>query len=201
MASQRSVVSRWSAVMVSLVVVSAVLSAAGPATAAATAGSGSGATEVTVGWRRVDAGRLHTCGIRTDGRLYCWGWDRHGQLGDGGTNTDQPTPVQVAGNRTDWATVAAGSYHTCARRTNGRLFCWGRDAAGQLGDGGTNTRQPAPVQVAGNRTDWGAVTAGNSHTCARRTTGRLFCWGDDGDGQLGDGGTNTSQPSPVEVVL
>ena len=200
MSPYRLAVSRFSGVVACLVLVGGLLSAAGPAIAATTAGSGSAAGEVAVGWRQVTAGYSHTCGIRTNGRLYCWGRDEEAQLGDGGTNTDQPVPVQVAGNHTDWTNVTAGYSHTCARRTNGRLYCWGHDGLGQLGDGGTNTDQPVPVRVAGNRTDWANVSAGYSHTCARRSTGRLYCWGDDGLGQVGDGGTNTNQPTPVQVA-
>ena len=199
MSSPRLVRLQALGVLASLALAGAGLSAAEPASAART-GSGSAVVQTTVGWRQVDAGRHHTCAIRTDGRLYCWGWGNYGQLGYGG-NADQPEPVQVAGNRTDWATVAAGSYHTCARRTNGRLYCWGYDGDGQLGNGSATTdSQPTPVQVAGNRTDWATVTAGEGHTCARRTDRRLYCWGDDWAGQIGDGGTNTDQPAPVQVA-
>lgn len=115
--------SALSAAVACLVLVGSLLSAAGPATAGTTAGSGSPVVEADVGWRKVAGGANHTCGIRTNGRLYCWGQDEEAQLGDGGTNTDQPVPVQVAGNRTDWATVTAGYSHTCARTTTGRLYC------------------------------------------------------------------------------
>src|SRR5262245_59343441 len=68
-------------------------------------------------WRVVSAGGNHTCGIRTSGRLFCWGDDGTGQLGDGGANTDQDTPVEVAGGATDWTHLSAGGHHTCARRS------------------------------------------------------------------------------------
>lgn len=169
-----------------------------PATATATAQSA--APEVgTADWRTVSVGGYHSCGIRLTGRLYCWGSDSKGQLGNGGANTDQPTPVQVAGGATNWTQVTAGDNHTCARRATGRLYCWGADGGGQLGDGGANLGQPTPTEVAGSLTDWTHVEAGGIHTCARRATKRLYCWGFDGNGRLGDGGANTSQPTPVEV--
>ena len=118
----------------------------------------------TADWRQVSAGDgNHTCGVRTSGRLYCWGDDVFGQLGDGGTNTDQPAPVQVAGGATNWTSVNTGGNHTCARKTTGRLYCWGDDGSGQLGDGGTNTDQPAPVQVAGGATNWASVRDRKAH--------------------------------------
>ncbi len=151
-------------------------------------------------WTSVSGGRNHTCGRRTTGRLYCWGLDSDGQLGDGGTNTDRGAPVEVAGGVTTWAAVAAGEVHTCGRRTTGRLYCWGNDDFGRLGDGGEATNQDTPVQISGGATNWAVLDVGTDHTCARRATGRLYCWGRDGFGQLGDSGTNTDQGAPVEVT-
>jgi alpha-tubulin suppressor-like RCC1 family protein len=91
--------------------------------------------------------------------------------------------------------------HTCARRSTGRLFCWGASGNGQLGNGNAaNQIEMTPDQVAGNRTDWTRVSAGGYHTCARRSNGRLFCWGTNTDGQLGTGGGPSDQDQPVEVA-
>src|SRR5262245_44966447 len=151
-------------------------------------------------WVQVSAGTHHACGIRTTGRLYCWGSDNFGQLGNGAPTALQPTPIQVAGGATNWTQVSAGGLHTCARRSTGRLFCWGFDGFGQLGNGPTAGEQPTPVQVAGGFTDWTQVSAGSVHTCGRRSTGRLYCWGSDTFGQLGDGGTDADQPAPTLVA-
>lgn len=150
-------------------------------------------------WSSVDAGGYHTCGLRADGRLYCWGRDVNGQLGDGGVNANQPTPVEVAGAATDWTSVSAGDWHTCATNADRRLFCWGLDLVGALGDGAAASEQPAPVEVAGGKTDWRNVSAGGDHTCARRAGGRLFCWGDDNHGQLGNDNAHNNATEPVEV--
>ena len=53
--------------------------------------------------------------------------------------------------------------------------------------------------VESGSSDWRQVSVGYEHTCGIRTSGRLYCWGNDSDGRLGDGGPNTSQPRPVEV--
>ncbi len=151
-------------------------------------------------WDSVATGYLHTCARKTSGRLYCWGYDGMGQLGDGGLNTDRATPTQVAGASTAWSDVAAGGFHTCGRRTSGRLYCWGYDDSGQLGDGNADAAQIAPTAVAGGATDWASVTAGDNHTCARRSSGQLSCWGYDGMGQLGDGGPDADQGAPVGVA-
>ena len=152
--------------------------------------------QATAGWRAISAGELHSCGIRTTGRLYCWGDNASGQLGDGSKGGTADIPVQVAGNRTDWKAVSTGSLHTCALRTSGRLFCWGSSSAGRLGTGGGDVS--VPTQVAGNRTDWMAPTAGQEHTCALRSSRRLFCWGYNAYGQLGDG-TEEDRATPRQV--
>lgn len=79
--------------------------------------------------------------------------------------------------------VSAGGYHTCAIMSDGTLWCWGRNDAGQLGDG-TTTPRLFPVRV-GSETEWTSVSAGADHTCGIRS-GSLFCWGADGYGQLGN---------------
>lgn len=164
------------------------------------AGSTRVAEAATADWRQVSAGAVHTCGIRTSGRLYCWGDDDFSQLGNGGANTDAGLPVEVAGGHTDWATVSAGGFFTCARRTTGRLYCWGADTFGAVGNGAPNANVSTPVEVAGNRTDWRQVSAGNDHVCAKRSTGRLYCWGNDGTGAVGNGPGTQSQSSPVQVA-
>lgn len=170
-----------------VLVLAAALLVGGPAGGAAPRSDAPRAPDVALTWAQVDAGAAHTCAVRSDGRLFCWGRGDHGELGNGGTD-DQARPVEVAGGRTDWATVSAGTFHTCARRRTGRLYCFGQ------ADGAT------PVQVAALRTDWSVVTAGGGHTCALRVGGRLFCWGANAYGQLGDGGGAFSEPAPVEVV-
>jgi alpha-tubulin suppressor-like RCC1 family protein len=88
------------------------------------------------GWTHVGAGLDHTCGRRSTGRLYCWGSHEWGQLGTGPpAGTTVPVPAQVTGGATDWSSVAVGGESTCARTRSGRLFCWGLDTFGELGNG------------------------------------------------------------------
>jgi alpha-tubulin suppressor-like RCC1 family protein len=141
-------------------------------------------------WTSVTAGAFHTCGRVRDGRLSCWGGNDRGQLGTGGSGADRPEPRPVAGARTDWAAVEAGERQTCGRRTSGRLYCWGDNTYGQLGDG-TTTSRPTPRLVVGGIADWRTVAVAANHTCALRASGRLYCWGSNARGQLGDGTTTT----------
>ena len=140
---------------------------------------------------KVSAGGYHTCAVKTDGSLWCWGGNDYGQLGDG-TYTDRTTPVQITSGV---SSVALGLWHTCAVKTDGSLWCWGDNDYGQLGDG-TNTSRNTPVQIASGVS---SVSLGGSHTCAVKTDGSLWCWGRNNYGQLGDG-NNTSRNTPVQIM-
>jgi len=101
-------------------------------------------------WASVSAGGSHTVGIRTDGSLWAWGRNNYGQLGDGTTN-NRHTPIRI-GTATNWASVSAGGDsgwegHTVAIRTDGSLWAWGRNDAGQLGDGTRRNNRYSPVQI------------------------------------------------------
>lgn len=144
----------------------------------------------------VTGGGFHTCGILNTGGLKCWGWNFYGQLGDG-TTTLRNTPVNVSGLSSGVASVALGNYHTCALTTGGGVKCWGWGAGGQLGDG-TGTDRVAPVDVTGLTSGVSILGVGYAHTCALTTGGGVKCWGENGNGQLGDG-TTTNRNAPTDV--
>jgi alpha-tubulin suppressor-like RCC1 family protein len=155
-------------------------------------GGGSAATQV------ISAGGGHTCGIKSDKTLWCWGADGSGQLGDDATLAQKPTPVIVAGGAT-WKAVAAGGSHTCGIKSDNTLWCWGNDSTGQLGDDATIANQSTPVIVAGGAT-WKAVAAGNDLTCGIKSDDTLWCWGNDANGGLGDDATIANKSTPVIVA-
>lgn len=166
----------------------------------------------------VAAGAFHTCAVLPDGAVQCWGRNDFGQLGDGDT-PNSSTPVTVSG-LASVAALSAGGYHNCALLPDGTLRCWGRNNFGQLGDGSSltylissnnqgfigiynSTLLPGsisrtPVEVAGISTAT-AVIAGGFHTCAPLSDGSVKCWGENDDGQLGNG-TSTSSSTPVSVI-
>jgi alpha-tubulin suppressor-like RCC1 family protein len=145
----------------------------------------------------VASGVWHTCAIKMDGSLWCWGWNQYGQLGDG-TNIDKNTPVQIMSSGSASVTPGwkLGWKHTCVIKTNGSLWCWGRNYEGQLGDG-TNTDKNTPVQIIPSGVV--AVALGDNHTCAIKQDGSLWCWGWNHYGQLGDG-TWTNRNTPVRIM-
>ena len=143
------------------------------------------------------AGYSHTCALLRDQTVKCWGGNDWGQLGDA-SNTDSNTPVPVA-SLTGVAAVSAGRIHTCAVLADTRVQCWGYNAQGQLGDGTkTSSNLPVPARNQAGTADLTGVTevsAGGDHTCSRLSTGVVWCWGDNADGQLGTTGFVSEVPS------
>jgi alpha-tubulin suppressor-like RCC1 family protein len=146
---------------------------------------------------RYDRGTgAHTCGVTTSDEAFCWGDNRQGQLGIGGT--DYPTvgssysPLRVAGGQR-FRQIDAGVDYTCAVTTGNRAYCWGNGRWGQIGDGRTFLRY-SPRAVAGGHA-FDRVTTGKFHTCAETTLNRAYCWG---SGYTGDG-TTTQRLTPVAV--
>jgi alpha-tubulin suppressor-like RCC1 family protein len=147
-------------------------------------------------WITVAAGLGHSLALKTDGTLWAWGLNDRGQLGDG-TTADAVSPVRISTD-TDWVLVAAGGRHNLALKSNGTLWAWGSNVHGQLGNG-TLVDELSPVQI-GLDTDWVAIAAGGelSHSLARKSNGKLYAWGRNNRGQLGDG-TTVDKSSPVQV--
>ena len=153
---------------------------------------------VIPGWVEITGGAAHTCGITTQGALWCWGSNTHGRLGVGDTDP-RVDPTQV-GDETDWVTVDAGGAHTCGIRANGTLWCWGYAWSGRLGIGTStsDTSSYTEPQRVGEESDWLTVNAGSAHTCGIRAGGSLWCWGEGSWGRLGLG-SNTSYDVPMLV--
>jgi alpha-tubulin suppressor-like RCC1 family protein len=148
-------------------------------------------------WANVSAGYGHTCAIKTNGELYCWGYNEYGQLGNN-SPTESRVPVQESTSASDWARVSAGGEHTCATKTDGTLFCWGDNLEGQLGaNSPIYGNNPIPKQESTAASDWANVSAGGSHTCAIKTNGTLFCWGAASKDQLGNDSTALYHTNPI----
>ncbi len=141
----------------------------------------------------IAAGSQHTCAIRTNGSVACWGHNSTGQLGNG-TGTDSTAPVAVE-KVSNAVAITAGEFHSCAVLADGTVRCWGADFYGQSGVPlGMDQRTAVTVGVS-NAIN---ITAGDSHTCALLADGTARCWGDGIDGDLGNGQVSIS-PDPVAV--
>lgn len=151
------------------------------------------------------AGLYHTCARLNDGTLKCWGNNSQGQLGLGDAlgRGDEPNemgdalPAIDLGAGKTVASMALGSYHTCAILNDGATKCWGNNFYGQLGLGDTTARGDDPgemgtnlpaVNVGAGKTSVGISVAGN-HTCAILNDRSVKCWGNGADGRLGSGDT------------
>jgi len=155
------------------------------------------------------------CSIMDDGTLYCWGANYDGQIGIGthcasgnylnGCNgvegISTPTMVSLPMGRTATA-VALGSDHTCSILDDGSVWCWGSNNNGGLGVGNMSSGSWAyspnqallPSGLAAV-----SISLGAGHSCVVVDDGRAFCWGYNGDGNIGDGTSGTNRVSPTEV--
>ncbi len=145
----------------------------------------------------IAAGGNHSCALLGTGAIKCWGRNSNGQLGDN-TTDERLIPVDVLGLPATPTALVGGEAHTCALFGGGAVNCWGRNDRGQLGDGSTADRH-APTAVSGLAAGAVEVIAGFAHSCARLVNGGVQCWGDNSQGQLGDGSQNNSS-TPVNVV-
>lgn len=149
------------------------------------------------------------CALKA-GSAYCFGASNRGQVGNGATTAAVTSPQQVAALMTPVTYVSPGQHHSCAVK-NGQVYCWGTSTNGQLGYGNTTTKLTPDVAVPlvlnpGEMVE--TVAAGGlgadannfGSTCARTNRGRVFCWGHNATGQVGDG-TVANKTSPVQVAL
>ncbi|MDD5726033.1 MAG: hypothetical protein PHC53_01310 [Patescibacteria group bacterium] len=155
----------------------------------------------------ISVGQKHTCAIKTDGTLWCWGNNNYGEVGNGLIGQIVPTPTLVQGLGSDVLKVSAGGYGTCAIKTDGTLWCWGANDSGQLGIGTTDgetcfdrTCKPLPQKIDSFGTDVVEVSVGNNFSCAIKTDGTLWCWGWNSWGQVGTGTQTNHEPSPLQVT-
>lgn len=155
------------------------------------------------GVRGIGAGAGHTCALQGAVPV-CWGRADEGQLGDGLLTHSRAVPAPVSGE-TMVVEVALGEAHTCARRSDGAVTCWGRGDEGQLGTGNTSdSATPAVVDFtalssANAATQAVQISGGARHTCAVLADGTAACWGEGSDGRLGYGST-APRPIPTAVM-
>jgi len=147
-------------------------------------------------WSSVSAGFKHTCGIKTNGSLWCWGLNNVGQLGLGDT-TERHAPTQV-GTNTDWASVAAGDTYTCGLTSDGTRYCWGNNGSWQLGLGVTEN-QLRPTRRLGEG-KWKSVSVKSHHSCGIRTDGTGHCWGNNFFYQFGRGKDDRKNSTTPKAV-
>ena len=153
----------------------------------------------------VTVGQVTACALMESGNIYCWGSGYYGKMGNGEpwnddyVNTEMRQVLLPEGQGGQTVSISGG--HICTILNNGDVYCWGRGNQGQLGYGGTSNRNiPAKVNLPGQRSAI-AISTGTFMTCAITTDGMGYCWGENDEGQLGNGTTNSRQMTPVEVLF
>lgn len=125
---------------------------------------------------KLSAGPYHTCGVDTQGRMWCWGFNGEAALG---SPAMQPSPESGAalqvGTETGWTDVAVGDDHSCGVRA-GVATCWGRNGEGQVIPSGSSLPK-IPTALTLPVSPIASVYAGPRSTCARSTAGDVYCWG------------------------
>ncbi len=157
-------------------------------------------------WTEVSAGAEHTCGVRAQGQLWCWGSNRDARLGFGahGIEALSPSPGRVEGA---WRHVSAGHRHTCGVDAGGGLRCWGLPLYGRTshafeGDPHENAvTRPRPVEGLAHENGWLEVSAGGGHTCARHVSGAVVCFGNNYLYQIGIGSTEPGEVFQPRQIL
>lgn len=145
------------------------------------------------------AGDAHTCVITAERGVRCWGLNDAGQSGEASFRYQRGAPGAVDGLERPVLALALGGSHSCALLEGGEVRCWGGDESGQLGDGGNAARRATAAPVSGLDAPAVSLAAGYSHTCAALANGTVRCWGENGEGQLGDG-TREDRSQPVAVL-
>jgi alpha-tubulin suppressor-like RCC1 family protein len=148
---------------------------------------------------QVETNFEHTCGVSyPDGRAWCWGSNTDSELGNGTSDfVAHSTPIAVLGGLT-FDRLSLGYYHTCGVTTSKKVYCWGLNKDGQLGDGTDVYRRTTPRLVTGGLA-FSRVDAGAQYTCAVTTANKAYCWGYGKDGQRGDGGITERVRTPRAV--
>ena len=145
----------------------------------------------------------HQCAVAPEGALFCWGPNNAGQLGDG-TTTSSEVPVAVLLDRAVQQAVTntsgfADDDYSCALTTDGEVYCWGGNLAGQLGNG-TTTGRLSPGQPSLPPGVYKAISAFGGGVCALAENGDAYCWGDNFGGRFGIGSADPQVPVPTRVA-
>jgi alpha-tubulin suppressor-like RCC1 family protein len=142
-------------------------------------------------WATVSAGNYHTVALKKNGTLWAWGIDGGGELGDGNpSGTTETSPEQI-GTATNWVKISAGYDHVLAITSDGKLWAWGANYYGAVGDGTTTDATNGPEQI-GTATNWVDIAGGYYQSAGITADGKLWGWGQNNLGELGNGTVNQS---------
>lgn len=150
----------------------------------------------------IACGYCHNVAIDSNGKLWAWGQNDHGQLGDGTkTERHEPTPVVTTSMTSAATSVACGYYHSLVIDINHKLWAWGDNGWGQIGVARLSPDNLTPVAVTNTKLSFAKVIAcGSYHSLAVDNNNKLWAWGNNSDRQLGDGTTDVLKTLPAAVI-
>jgi alpha-tubulin suppressor-like RCC1 family protein len=137
-------------------------------------------------WSQISAGFLHSLALKRSGTLWSFGDNGFGQLGSGQTALLSTVPVQAFPQNIDFVGLSGGAFHGLALKSNGEIYACGDNSSGQFGNG-TRANSGTLTLSTSDALGWSAGEPGDQFTIARRSDGTLWGWGDNSNGQLGDG--------------
>ncbi len=149
-------------------------------------------------WKLLAAGNEHSIAIREDGTLWGWGNNTSGQVGISSTAATINNPSKIG--RGHWQAIASGANHALGIQSDSTLWAWGANVSGQLGNN-TTTNSSVPVKVSVNNLLWSKVAAGDNHSLALTNFSDLYVWGDNTNGQNGNGSTGGQVNVPALINI
>ena len=154
--------------------------------------------------KSISIGYAYSCAVASDNNAYCWGHNAYGQLGNNSmTNSSVPVAVVATGvlSGKTIKSLSSGEWYTCAIASDDKAYCWGDNSYGELGNNST-TQSSVPVAVTTTGVLSGktvkAMSALVDSSCAIASDNQSYCWGYNGNGQLGN---NSSVNSSVPVAV
>lgn len=136
-------------------------------------------------WMKIEAGGYSSMAIKSNGSLWTWGNNEHGQLGRSAENVWYSAWPGQVGTETDWNKISFGTVHAMAIKVDGSLWAWGKNSSGELGDGSL-VRQDSPVMI-GSDTDWVSTALAFNYSMALKSNGSVWTCGRNEYGHLGTG--------------
>lgn len=161
-----------------------------------------GSTIPDIDWINVAVGIDHSCGVRADSTLWCWGLNTYGGLGNSAQPSSQLAPIQEGSFATDWVKVYAHQYQTCGLKRSGEISCWGKNNFGQAGNGSLSKYGEQLPTLFSVDDSWSDIALGDEYTCGINdanslTANSVSCWGSAERNYLGSDAAETVVPVQV----